>query len=54
VTRWVPTHETQPWRQGGYPLFAMSFPLAVTTAAAFGRGEPEGYVMPRPLIYSRN
>lgn len=54
-TRWLPAHENQPWCEGGFPLFAMSFPLAVTTAAAAFRGHmPDGYVLPRPLIYSRS
>lgn len=51
--KYVPAHES-PWKEGGYPLFAMAFPLAVTTAAAFGRSEPDGFVVPQLIIYSRN
>lgn len=54
VKRWVSPHGESPWREGGYPLFAMSFNLPVITAAAYGRTEPQGYVLPRPVIYSRN
>lgn len=54
LVRWVPAHGPSPWREGGYPLFAMSFNLPVISAGAYGRVEPDGYVMPRPIIYSRS
>lgn len=55
VKRWMPAHENQPWREGGFPIFGMAFPLMVITPAAVFLGEAaEGWLRPRALIYSRN
>lgn len=50
---YIPAHDC-PWQVGGFPIFGISFPLAVASAASFGRAEPHGYVLPKVLFYSKS